>query len=86
METSFERAEKAVKGMEEALFEYLATREDIERLETYLNSDDRRKDIEADERGGLPKELKRGVLSEDGIWNLLKRADELNAQIADNLS
>ena len=28
-------------------------------------------DFQADERGELPKELKRGVLSEDGIWNLL---------------
>lgn len=28
-------------------------------------------DFRADERGELPKDLKRGVLSEDGIWNLL---------------
>lgn len=28
-------------------------------------------DYEADERGELPKDLKRGVLSEDGVWNLL---------------
>lgn len=29
------------------------------------------RDYEADERGELPKDLKRGVLSEDGVWNLL---------------
>lgn len=28
-------------------------------------------DYQADERGELPPELKRGVLSEDGVWNLL---------------
>lgn len=28
-------------------------------------------DYRADERGELPKDLKRGVLSEDGVWNLL---------------
>ncbi len=30
------------------------------------------RDYEADERGELPEDLKRGVLSEDGIWNLLE--------------
>ena len=28
-------------------------------------------DYQADERGELPKDLKRGVLSEDGVWNLI---------------
>lgn len=28
-------------------------------------------DHEADERGELPRDLKRGVLSEDGVWNLI---------------
>ena len=29
------------------------------------------KDYEADERGELPRDLKRGVLSQDGLWELL---------------
>ena len=29
-------------------------------------------DYQADERGELPRDLKRGVLSQDGIWNLLE--------------
>ena len=28
-------------------------------------------DYQADERGELPRALKRGVLSQDGLWNLL---------------
>ena len=28
-------------------------------------------DYQADERGELPRTLKRGVLSQDGLWNLL---------------
>lgn len=28
-------------------------------------------DYQADERGELPQNLKRGVLSQDGLWNLL---------------
>lgn len=33
-------------------------------------------DYQADERGELPPELKRGVLSQDGIWNLLEELSE----------
>ena len=33
-------------------------------------------DYQADERGELPKTLKRGVLSEDGLWNLLAENSE----------
>jgi len=29
-------------------------------------------DFEADEKGLLPQELKKGVLSEDGLYNLLE--------------
>ena len=32
-------------------------------------------DYQADERGELPKGLKRGVLSEDGVWNLIAELD-----------
>ena len=28
-------------------------------------------DYQADERGELPPDLKRGILSQDGLWNLL---------------
>ena len=31
-------------------------------------------DYEADERGELPGDLKRGVLSQDGLWDLLTGA------------
>lgn len=30
-------------------------------------------DYQADERGELSKDLKRGVLSQDGLWNLLTK-------------
>ncbi len=32
-------------------------------------------DYQADERGELPPELKRGVLSQDGLWNLLSERE-----------
>lgn len=34
-------------------------------------------DFECDERGELPRELKRGVLSEDGLYNLLEECKEI---------
>lgn len=45
----------------------------IHELETYYRSDEWKQDFADDEAGRLPKQLKRGVLSEDGIYNLLER-------------
>ena len=44
----------------------------ISELQAYYESVKWRKDFESDEAGLLPKNLKRGVLSEDGIYNLLE--------------
>ena len=33
-------------------------------------------DYEADSRGELPEDLKRGVLSQDGLWNLLEELEQ----------
>ena len=43
-----------------------------EKLEAYYTGDDWKRDYADDEAGLLPKELKRGVLSEDGLYNLLE--------------
>ena len=40
-------------------------------LSKYYGSESWKQDFAADETGKLPPDLKRGVLSEDGIWNLL---------------
>lgn len=42
-----------------------------QKLISYYDSTQWRKDIELDEKGMLPKDLKRGILSEDGIYNLI---------------
>ncbi|MCR5094873.1 MAG: DUF4298 domain-containing protein [Lachnospiraceae bacterium] len=49
------------------------TAEDTGRLEAYYTGKDWRYDFELDEAGLLPANLKRGVLSEDGIYDLLPR-------------
>ena len=46
-------------------------REKIAELENYQESGQWLLDYESDERGELPSDLKRGVLSEDMLYNLL---------------
>ena len=41
----------------------------------YYESGQWLKDYEADERGELPRDLKRGVLSQDGIYDLIEGAE-----------
>jgi hypothetical protein len=40
-----------------------------------------KQDFAADEAGKLPSDLKRGVLSEDGIWNLLSDYREIQKKM-----
>ena len=81
MELRMERAAKAVMELSAALDNYEATQEDIAALEGYYGSEVWKQDYADDEAGLLPKELKRGVLAEDGIWNLLSDVSELNLRI-----
>ena len=71
----------AVHDLESALAQYEAVREDIRQLDGYLGSDDWKADLAADEAGLLPADLKRGVLSEDGIWNVLAACREMEERL-----
>lgn len=54
---------------------------DIEKLKRYYLGKNWLNDFKADEKGLLPKDLKRGVLSEDGVYNLLSRYDEMKEKL-----
>ncbi len=54
---------------------------DITALKAYYGSELWKQDYADDEAGRLPADLKRGVLSEDGLWNLLSDASELNKRL-----
>ena len=73
MERRLGRAEQAVREMEAFLVRYESVQEDIAALDAYLGSPEWHADRADDEAGLLPQDLKRGVLSEDAIWNLLER-------------
>ncbi len=71
MEQHLDRASAAVMELSVALDKYEEAQESINVLSDYYGSDDWKKDFADDEAGRLPVGLKRGVLSEDAIWNLL---------------
>ena len=55
--------------------------EAIHILSEYYGSKEWKQDYADDEAGLLPKDLKRGVLSEDGLWNLLADWQEAKTRI-----
>ena len=57
--------------------ELTALRQTVDVLAGYYGSEDWKRDFADDEAGRLPYDLKRGVLSEDGIYNALERYAEL---------
>lgn len=64
----------------EAVYDRLHTAFDPEgygELRTYYESGLWLSDYEADERGELPPDLKRGVLSQDGVWDLLAALENI---------
>ena len=74
MEELFDRALALNKKEKKSAREEKELEAAAARLKEYYESPLWREDFEADEAGRLPKDLKRGVLSEDGIYDLL---DEL---------
>ena len=72
MEQNLERARQALRELDYALDEYEAVQEALQELDTYYGSDTWKQDFSDDEQGRLPHNLKRGVLSEDAIWDVLE--------------
>ena len=82
MEQRFARVEASLKTLREAMAQYETVKPDIEALDSYYGSDLWRLDFDADEAGKLPKDMPRGVLSEDGLWNLLDQHRLLQQQMS----
>ncbi len=69
-----DRALQAIRQAEEAL-------PLLRELEAYYTGRLWREDYAADEAGELPAGLKRGVLSQDGVYNLLESCRELGESL-----
>lgn len=72
MEQHLDKASVAVMNLSAALEAYAEAQEAVRALSAYYGSEEWKQDLADDEEGLLPKDLKRGVLSEDAIWNLLE--------------
>ena len=77
MEFRMDRISAIVMELSTVLDKYAAVQDDIAALSEYYGSDEWKQDFADDEAGILPSDLKRGVLSEDGLWNLLSDNREL---------
>lgn len=71
MEKRLDASAKAIRDMKKALKAYTDVYPQYRELSEYYTSDDWMQDYTDDEAGRLPRDLKRGVLSEDLVFDLL---------------
>lgn len=77
MEQALDSSADAVSALASALEQYQAILPSLQELTEYYSSPQWMADFEADEAGMLPSDLKRGVLSQDAVYNLLSDHDQL---------
>ena len=85
-EMLLDRVAPVLENLGEALDAFDGIQEDVQELSAYYEGDEWREDFEADEAGRLPKDLKRGVLSEDGIYDVLSDHYALTVRLLDTVS
>lgn len=83
MEQILDEATGAVASLTAALEMYSGLQAKLNELATYYSSPQWRQDFDDDAAGKLPHDLKRGVLSEDAVYNLLADDAELKKYIKD---
>ena len=75
-------AEEAIRQAEMGIDMLLNQWENICTLNEYLDSGQWQADFEADERGEISKDIPRGVLAEDSLYNALDRLQDVLGQMA----
>ena len=85
-EMLLDRIAPVLGNLTEALDAFDGIQDDVKELAAYYEDDDWREDFEADEAGRLPMDLKRGVLSEDGIYDVLSEHYALTVRLLDTVS
>ena len=76
-EEILDKINAAVSDLDRVLETFDAVQPLVRELDDYYGSDDWRQDYADDEAGRLPADLKRGVLSEDGVYDALTDNREL---------
>ena len=80
MEDRYDEVTRVLAALDEAIDEYEDFKSELDALKEYMDSGQWKEDYEADEAGQLPSGLKRGVLSQDALYNLLNDADQIVAR------
>ena len=83
-ETLFDEIADALAALRQAEEALERLRPSVDELQAYYESDLWKRDFSDDEKGLLPRDLKRGVLSEDGVYLLLEELAERGQQKDDN--
>ena len=76
MEAIFDRLTAAFAKDPAVMQKDMVFRENLKRLTAYYESSLWLEDFQKDEQGLLPAGLKRGILSEDGIYNFLSEVQD----------
>lgn len=76
-EYKFSEVSRVMAALDMALDEYADIKSYIGDLKEYMESGQWKADFEADERGEIPADIERGVLSEDGLYDLLESVDKI---------
>ena len=81
MEQILDEATEAASSLSEALEKYSAIQDKLQELAAYYSSKQWRQDFDDDSAGKIPSNLKRGVLSEDAVYNLLADVTRVENQM-----
>ena len=81
MEQILDEATEKMVELDRAVEQYEAIRGELQELAAYYSGPQWRRDYEDDSAGKFPKDLKRGVLSEDAVYDLLTEHDRLMARL-----
>ena len=77
MEACLDASEQAIRELSEALSAFEEVQTKYRQLSDYYGSESWMQDYADDEAGKLPQDLKRGVLSEDAVYDLITENREL---------
>ena len=81
MEQILDEATKAVSSLSEALEKYSAVQDKLQELSAYYSGEQWLQDFDDDSADKIPGNLKRGVLSEDAVYNLPADVTRLEDQM-----
>lgn len=85
MENALDTVSVAVKNLSEAANAYAEAQAQLQDLAAYYGSEAWLQDLSDDENGLIPHDLKRGVLSQDAVYNLLCDNDALLSMLREIL-